>query len=359
MSEFKVEVVQIGEIEKHPNADRLGIVQVHGGYPCIVALGDFSPGDLAAYVPVDALVPTNRPEFDFLSKEANANGFYRIRARKLRGIFSMGLLVRAPTNVKVGDDCQALLGVEKWLPPAEREPAEPRPRKSSNGRICHALAVAWVSVKRFFGFAPPKPPSDVPVYDIEGYRKHKHLFQEGEPVSITEKIHGANCRFVHDGKHLWVGSRTTWKKAPSVWHEVAERYRLADVLRQYPGAILFGEVYGNVQDLKYGKGAGVDFVAFDLLWTDRRFGAKAYRDVDDFQRFCMSHMIPTVPELYRGPWHPDLIVMAEGNTTITGAHHVREGIVIKPLKERSDHHFGRVFLKLAGEGYLTRKETNQ
>lgn len=36
--------------------------------------------------------------------------------------------------------------------------------------------------------------------------------------------------------------------------------------------------------------------------------------------------------------------------------HVREGIVVKPIKERWDQDIGRVFLKLAGEGYLLRKE---
>ena len=45
----------------------------------------------------------------------------------------------------------------------------------------------------------------------------------------------------------------------------------------------------------------------------------------------------------------------EGMSVMPKAKHVREGIVIKPTVERYDNHFGRVILKLPGEGYLTRK----
>lgn len=38
-----------------------------------------------------------------------------------------------------------------------------------------------------------------------------------------------------------------------------------------------------------------------------------------------------------------------------GADHVREGFVVKPIRERQDPRLGRVFLKMAGEGYLLRK----
>lgn len=38
MSEFKVEVVKVGPVEKHPNADSLGITKVYD-YPVIVKKG--------------------------------------------------------------------------------------------------------------------------------------------------------------------------------------------------------------------------------------------------------------------------------------------------------------------------------
>lgn len=33
MTEFHVEVVRIGSIEKHPGADTLSVTNIHGGYP--------------------------------------------------------------------------------------------------------------------------------------------------------------------------------------------------------------------------------------------------------------------------------------------------------------------------------------
>lgn len=52
-TDSRVFVVQVKNIHKHPNADTLSIVDVFGGYPCIIRTGDFVDGDLAAYVPVD------------------------------------------------------------------------------------------------------------------------------------------------------------------------------------------------------------------------------------------------------------------------------------------------------------------
>ena len=53
---LKVEVVEIGELEKHPNADTLSIVKVKG-WQCIVKTDEFKDVKLAAYIPIDSLIP--------------------------------------------------------------------------------------------------------------------------------------------------------------------------------------------------------------------------------------------------------------------------------------------------------------
>lgn len=355
MSEFHVEVVRLGSVVDLPKSDTLAITHVHGGYPCIVKRGQFAEGDLAVYIPVDALCPVARPEFTFLDS-GKGRTYERIRARKLRGTFSMGLLIAAPDGSKPGDDVRAHYGIEKWEPPSERDDACPM----AATRRESWLKRAWLSVCHAIGLTPPKPPS-VPIYDIEGLRKHIGILNLGEEVVLTEKIHGCNSRFIWTGKRFYVGSRTMFRKSgPSVWHTVADRYRLEAIMRQYPGAVLFGEVYGSVQDLKYGVPAdeGVRFVVFDLLWENHGAHTRRYFDYDNLLRFCAEHELPVVPELYRGPWSPDLIRYAEGPTTMPGANHVREGFVVKPVIERTDPHFGRVQLKLPGEGYLTRKQVD-
>jgi hypothetical protein len=64
MSTHEVRVHRINEIEKHPNADRLGLVRIDG-FTAIVRLGDFKPGDLAAYIEPDYVVP-DLEQFTFL-----------------------------------------------------------------------------------------------------------------------------------------------------------------------------------------------------------------------------------------------------------------------------------------------------
>jgi RNA ligase (TIGR02306 family) len=338
MSEFHVEVVRIGKIEPLPNADALEITQVYGGYPCIIRKGEFIEGNLAVYLPVDSVLP-DRPEWAFLGKR-------RIKAKRLRGTFSMGLLTRVPLvsvqpdgsgipegGWKEGDDATLALGVTKWEPAAD-------------------IGTAIDS---------ERDPQITPVYDIEGYRKYKHNLVEGEEVDITEKVHGQNFRAVYDATstdpRLWVGSHKTFKKdvPGSNWWAMARKYNLEEKLKSYPNLALYGEVYGWVQDLHYSvpRSEGTRVMFFDVLDCKTR----RWFNVDEFRRLMRELELPYVPVLYRGPWKPELVSLAEGLTTIEGPDkHVREGIVIKPVIERVDLRLGRVFLKLPGEGYLTRKE---
>ena len=52
MSEFHIETLRVGPLERHPNADNLSITRVRD-YPVILRTGELQEGDLAVYVPVD------------------------------------------------------------------------------------------------------------------------------------------------------------------------------------------------------------------------------------------------------------------------------------------------------------------
>jgi hypothetical protein len=60
VSDFSVPVVRIAEVRKHGNADTLSITNILGE-DVIFKNGDFTVGDLAIYVPVDAVVPPTVP----------------------------------------------------------------------------------------------------------------------------------------------------------------------------------------------------------------------------------------------------------------------------------------------------------
>jgi RNA ligase (TIGR02306 family) len=189
---------------------------------------------------------------------------------------------------------------------------------------------------------------------IVGLRRYKHVLELGEQVVLTEKIHGSNGRFCWDGERLWAGSRNEVKKEDpaTFWWQVAAALGLADRLKAFPKTIFFGEVYGKgVQDLAYGL-QDRDFIVFDtfdvatMRWNN-------WQVTQDLARLVGLKVVPT---LYEGPWQGFEAhqALAEGASTVAG--HVREGFVVKPVKERWHSRVGRVIFKLVGEGYNLRKD---
>jgi tRNA-binding EMAP/Myf-like protein len=103
MAMFEVKVVRIDSVEKHPDADALTMNRV-GGYTAITNLRDdgsprFAAGDLAVYVPTNAVLPEAiLKQYGYWDHENNrgflsGEQFNRVRPRKLRGIYSEGLLL--------------------------------------------------------------------------------------------------------------------------------------------------------------------------------------------------------------------------------------------------------------------------
>lgn len=325
MSEFRVEVVQLGKIGKHPNADSLSITQVLGEYPVIFRTGEFAEGELAVYVSIDAVVPADDPRWEFLA------GHRRIKAKRLRGVFSMGLLTKAEPGWTLGQNVREELRIEKYESPLE------------------------LAGKLGLGGENEPPQQFMPVFtDLEGLRRWPDTLIQGEEVHISEKLHGANGRWCFRDDRLWVGSHRCVKREnkANLWWHVADVFGLRERLSTARGYVIYGEVFGDVQDLKYGAKRGEVFLAlFDALNIDRR----QYLDVDDLHRLAQHLKLPVAPMLYRGPWHPDLRSLAEGQTFWPGADHVREGFVVRPVRERWDAYVGRVCFKMVGEGYYLRK----
>lgn len=131
------------------------------------------------------------------------------------------------------------------------------------------------------------------------------------------------------------------------------RSGLPEAMKRVPGMVLFGEVYGQVQDLRYGSGAGeVRFRAFDMF--DPALGR--YLDVDELDGWCEALGVEQAPLLYRGPYDREKVeALAEEDSTVDGAGGIREGVVVRPVKERYDHRVGRVILKQHSQRFLLRK----
>jgi RNA ligase (TIGR02306 family) len=372
-STHRVEVVPV-VLEKHPNADSLSVVKVFGGgYEVVVRTQDWEGVNVGAYVPPDSTLDTSRPEFSFLAKDARPDGRARIRARKLRGVVSFGLLVPAPAGAGLGDDVAGVLGVEHYEP----EPAGAA--REGRGSVTGGEAASAPNVYHV-------------KYDLESARRYHECFLPGEPVVVTEKLDGTSARYVWLDGQYHCGSRTEWKKeypsydhlsvekltasgvpeerareildrlhskpkARNLWWDILDRTpSLQKFLRDHPGVVAYGEVYGNTNCIKYGLPEGNRFAAFDLMRDGRWLDAEEARALGDELPWA-----PTLTPFVVGlgfaavPYDFDrLCEMAEGESLVFGARAgtIREGVVVSPLRERYDHRCGRVKLKLVSAAFL-------
>lgn len=319
MSTHKVEVVPV-VLEPHPNADKLAIVKVFG-YTVCVQKEMWKDKAIGAYIPPDSIVDTSKPDFAFLGEHK------RIKVKKLRGIISQGLLVPAPEGSNIGDDVMEKLGITHYDPP--------EPMSTGGDNV-------------------PAPEGFRPNYDVESFHRYGSLFVPGEKVWVSEKIHGASARYcTNDESQFFCGSRNSWKKdsEANIWWKVARKCPAIETfVSKYPMLTLYGEVYGAVQDLKYGHSNGqVSFAGFDILHNDK------WMNAEEAFALAQKYEIPWVPSLGVHEFNSEALkLLAEGPSLIPGANHIREGIVVKPLIERTSPEIGRVQLKIVSNGYLER-----
>jgi hypothetical protein len=355
----KVKVVRIDEILPHSNADTLGIVHVDG-YQVVVKKDNYKVGDLAIYIPPDTIVPEH-PAFAFLWENTEpTEKRRRITVRRFRKEWSEGLLIPVSefigaagfTSWEAGDNVAELLGFKHY------EESDPTYVLGKQGRT---LSI-WQRILKFFGFGPkPFGPKDGPgVYGMESIKNYPRVFQEGEPVFATEKIHGSNARFYFDGKQFWVGShKKWWKDKANIWWRIAQKYPwIEEFCRANPNFTLRGEVTPTQPGYQYGATPEEQFFAFDVQYPDGSYINKQALYADPVFVLNGAPIHQLVPVVYAGPYDAAKInALAEGKTLVHGAKHIREGIVVsRALEGEVVRGVGRAQLKLKSMAFLE-KET--
>ncbi len=351
MSDLIVKVSNVKEVSSHPNAESLEILIV-GGWQVVVKKDLYKVGDEVIHVPVDSLVPWEIAEkwgvANYLSgydKYKNNNESVkagRVKAIRLRGEISHGFVVPNDCGHLIDSDVKEIYGITKW---------EPEDASWSVGN-------AEKSHKYFSKYN-----------DIQNYRNFNNIFVPGEEVIATEKIHGTNSAIgiikkegEEKDKELMIGSRTMRRKigqnslyeqplflVPELEKMLNEIY---DEKEEVFSVICYGEIYGWVQDLRYGHDKNqVSFIAFDIAVNG------LYMNYDEFILWTKKYNIPTVPEIYRGPFDQDKMwELSQGKTLISMKDpHMREGIVVRPVIERTNCKISRVILKMVSNEYLTRR----
>lgn len=347
MSTFSVPVVRVAGIEPIPNADAIELAVI-GDYRSVVRKGSHSPGDLVAYIPESSVLPGALIEHLGLTGKLSGSGRNRVRAIRLRGCLSQGLVLPVSPLFIEGVDLSAALGIVKY---------EPQLPGFMTGNLMGARGEFVGKTLR---------------YDIENFKAHPNVLLEGEEVEFTEKVHGTFCGVtrLHDmqDEKLLGGDTLVYSKglgakgfiftdeeanASNIYLQAMKLIGIRDRIVEVFGdqtVHVAGEIYGAVQDLKYGLGDSRSFAVFDIKVGDEYLGR------DELQDAVTKMGLQRVPVLYRGPFSRAVMYEhTDGKTVIGHAAHIREGIVVTPVVERRDPRHGRVIFKSVSGDYLTRK----
>lgn len=356
-SAFAAKVVTV-TLEPHDNADTLSVATVLGWH-CVVRTADFvetlpdgttrPKTDRGVYIPIDALVPVERLRAWGLEGRLAGPNKDRVKTIRLRGKISQGLLIPVSRHdgYEIGDDVTAQWGITKYDPPLP---------ETMNG-------------------APRPWPAGLARFDVERLENFPGILVPGEEVVATEKLEGTNAAF-----HIWeadapgtyefaVCSRgiafdpARSENADNIYCRIARDLgigaRLEEALRSgaldryvngpvrdvtVRGEIIGGKVQGNIYKLP-----ALTFRCFDVYVDGRPLDHDAYRAL------AAELGLEVVPEVYRGPFPEGegYREISYGRSTLPGsAETLREGVVWKPLRERTHPEIGRVMLKAVDPAYL-------
>lgn len=357
MSKSYIQVVS--EVKPIEKADKLEAVKILGFW-CVVGKGLYNVGDKAVYIETDSVISEQLESVVFANSKIKPHN-RRIRAIKIRGFFSEGLVLNPIDfdlcHLNVGADCDSLLGVTKYEPPETGASVQNAPKRNkSRGEYI----------------------TEIPRYvDTTRLEKVPDIFKDDDMVHITAKIHGTSARFgwseIQSRSWFWdlwlkakrffgfetrvfvSGSRNVDFPQKRLYADCAEKYDLKNLLP--PGVVLYGEIAGHgIQGNGYNYGCSDGEFVF-LAYAMKRDGK--YVDYNDFLQFCYEREIPIVPNIAIGKWC-DLKGLiekfAQERVDIEQNIPCREGVVIGLTNEDGSRGLGeRTIVKYINPEYLLNK----
>jgi RNA ligase (TIGR02306 family) len=362
MSSLIVEVCKVEEILPIDGADRIERVRVKNWW-CVSGKGQYNVGNKVVYLPPDSVISESLADrwgitkfCAKLGKELNGDLIpgLRIKACRFRGVSSFGTIQNPDEDWPIGHDVTEHYKVTKYNPPL----------KSNDGD-------ADTPVEGFNKYT-----------DVENLGNFPGVLIDEEEVIFTEKLHGSNCRVgfvLNEGVWEWMGGSHSIRRKEFAENNARSRYwmplsidpticplrkmilQISNLEKASFSVIVYGEIFGKgVQDMQYGQ-KGLSFRVFDIAVDGQ------YLDYDKANHYLTEAEIDQVPLLYRGPFSMKKVEeFADGPTTVCDIAEIeqpfkgREGIVVKPTKERFDGSFGgRVILKYISADYHERKNKNR
>jgi RNA ligase (TIGR02306 family) len=334
----------IGEIKPIEGADNIELAVV-GGWNAITKKGEYQVGDKVVVATTDAVIPQE------LSDRMEVTNYLRkgqrVRTVKLRGVYSECLLIPIKylylhKEINDGDDMMELLGITKYEPPVKTI------QLSVGGRK----------------FKYHQNPNFHVYYKFPNQKNVPDMFNEGDEVVITRKLHGTNARYgivrkkklslldrvkmlfgnqwaafeyVYGSHNVEKGSDSQGFYDTDVWKTVANTYNIRGKLWDHvkdtyepseltEGVVIYGEIYGAGIQKNYEYGlTDVKFVGFDVE-VDGEY--QPY--INETVHFdCLD--LPQVELLYQGNWDKEEQDKYVFGNFIEGTKVPHEGIVVKSV----------------------------
>jgi RNA ligase (TIGR02306 family) len=305
----------ISEIKPHPNADKLDLAKVLG-YTCIVEKGKYTAGDAVVLIQPDTVLP-DESWAEMFKKRGN-----RVKAMKLRGVYSFGIVmplttffddVKSIMDTTPGIEVSHLIGVTKYEAPVPQQ-------LDAKGPLPFGLNKT--DEERFQNFL------ELPF---------------GEVVDVTLKVDGQSATYYcHKDRqtgewHAGICSRSLELKpeCDNNYTRIDRKYGILNNLMDYckfhdVSLALRGEIYGNnIQSYATNPHSKLplDFAAFNVYNFDT-FSYEGPQNDHYYQNVCRKIGVPVVPNIGGQMLTQDLIKhYAEDISEIDGKPF--EGVVIK------------------------------
>jgi RNA ligase (TIGR02306 family) len=345
MSFFAVTVQRIKRTWPIPGADAIELAEVENfTWQFVIQKGKIVVGDLVAYFPLDAIIPSIVLEKLGMVGKFSGKNHDRVKTRQFRGQISQGYVCKLDTiasflpdiEFHIGAHITEYLGVVKYEPPVIADKA---------GNLLPLPAIAHGK------------------YDIEGCNNFPAVVEKlmDTKVAIFEKLEGSNFSTGYDPgvPKLYVSQRNhTIQEIEGHEHcfwKVAREQNIIEATmllhQRFGGTVLTrGEMLGPGFQGNIYKLPKNEVRLFDIMLDDK------YVSVIQFLELTAEYGLPICPLIAKDITLREWLAGRTIDEASTGESvlfkTLREGVVIKPMVEQYDEHIGRLIIKHRSAKYL-------
>lgn len=317
------------EIKPHYNADSLDLA-LAGEYQFVTQKGLYQTGDSVIVIPEKSVLPPNlQSHWANYLKGPEKN---RVGSVRLRGEISQGILLNSA-------DAESILG-------------KPLSSFTEDEDISSLLGIT-----EYIAYIPPGMVGKQGNYS--GYHHHHDCVQYGsysdylyddEEVVVTEKVHGSQINYIYDVEsgEEFVGTKGQLKKniinirdplSPDFYWKAAENSKLLELAKKissdYPAPLKTVQIIGEAIPCQKGYNYGAvepSVIIFGITVSDGI--GEVHNPYDNSLPGYIG-----APVIYKGKYgaiKDSLRSLSEGKEQVSGKElHIREGVVVRPLVDRT------------------------